>query len=560
MRLSRVLPVIAAGALVAATVTPASAATTGVGTTDGTLKVLGVDAGQLLQVDLLQDQGTAKTTDTPTATALLSALHVSSATLGVDQTIPLLQASSTDGEDSTSQPASDIPANQVVGGQLLPASLSALVGADGATSNIGAGLVNLDVLSGILGVDSTQLDLVANALSDQATGTRSVRIDQLSVLDLNALLAGLGIPLQDLPLDTVLGLIDGLGLLPQLGDAINALGLPVDLDLTNLSTDSIVGLVDQLVATPDAVTSLTSGGGTAVCDAVGPVLGGLLGSDPGTLCTDLSGTVDQITSQLPDVQATVDGLVGQVLDTVLGALDGATLLSLDGLDVSMVTTATDAIETSAADVTATLGGLQVGSLDLGALDLQGAAGQVAATVDQVQSTIGGILGQIDPALANLVTVHLLDQATSVTQDPDTSTIVSDASFTGLGIDIAPLDLSGLIASLGQQTSIGDQLTGLGIDPTSVLPVPAISGFNDVLAAASGGADVFALSDGMSAQVASLSQQSSYSPVAATATPTPAPTPAPNLPRTGSNDTMLVLLGFMAAAGALGLRKMLRAGR
>ena len=431
-----------------------------------------------------------------------------------------------------SKPATDIPANQVLGGQLLPASLSALVGADGATSNIGAGLVNLDVLSGVLGVDSTQLDLVANALSDQATGTRSVSIDQLSVLDLSTLLAGLGIPLQDLPLDTVLGLVDGLGLLPQLGQAINALGLPVDLDLTNLSTDSIVGLVDQLAATPDAVTSLTGGGGSVVCDAVSPVLGGLLGSDPGTLCTDVPATIDQITAQLPDVQSTIDALIGQTLDTVLGVLDGATLLSLDGLDVSMVTTATDSLDTSAADVTATLGGLQIGALDLGALDLQGAVAQVAATVSQVQDTIGGILGQIDPALANLVTVHLLDQATSVTQDADTGTIVSDASFTGLGIDLAPLDLSGLIASLGQQTSIGDQLTGLGIDPTSALPVPAISGFNDVLSAASGGADVFALADGMSVQVASLSQQSSYSPVAAPVSPTPAPAPTPNLPRTG----------------------------
>ncbi len=557
MRLSRVLPVIAAGALVAATMTPASAATTGVGATDGALTVLGIDAGQLLQVDLLQDQGAAKTTEPATASALLSALHVASATLGVDQTVPLLQASSTDGEDTASKPTTDIPANQVVGGQLLPASLSALVGADGATSNIGAGLVNLDVLSGVLGVDSTQLDLVANALVDQATGTRSISIDQLSVLDLSTLLAGLGIPLQDLPLDTVLGLVDGLGLLPQLGDAINALGLPVDLDLTNLSTDSILGLVDQLAAAPDAVTSLTGGGGTAVCDAVSPVLGGLLGSDPGTLCTDLPGTIDQITTQLPDVQSTIDGLIGQTLDTVLGVLDGATLLSLDGLDVSMVTTATDSLDTSVADVTATLGGLQVGALELGALDLQGAAAQVAATVSQVQGTIGGILGQIDPALANLVTVHLLDQATSVAQDADTGTIVSDASFTGLGIDLAPLDLSGLIASLGQQTSIGDQLAGVGIDPTSVLPVPAIAGFNDVLSAASGGA-VFALADGMSVQVASLTQQSSYSPVAATATPTPAP--APNLPRTGSNDTALVLLGFVAAAGALGLRRILRAGR
>ena len=100
MRLSRVLPAIAAGALVAATMTPASAATPGVGATNGTLTVLGIDAGQLLQVDLLQDQGAAHTTDPATASALLSALHVASATLGVDQTVPLLQASSTDGEDT----------------------------------------------------------------------------------------------------------------------------------------------------------------------------------------------------------------------------------------------------------------------------------------------------------------------------------------------------------------------------------------------------------------------------------------------------------------------------
>ncbi len=560
MRLSRFLPVIAAGALVAATVAPASAATPGVGSTDGSLTVLGIDAGGLLNLDVLSDEGIAKTVDAASASALLDALHVTSPTLGLDQSVPLLQASSTDGEDSASNPATDVPDNQVVGGQLLPASLRALVGADGATSTIGAGLADLDVLSGVLGIDSTTLALDARSVTDQAGGTRTVSIDQISVLDLSSLLAGLGIPVTDLPLDSVLGIIDGLGLLPQLGAALNQLGLPVDLDLTTLSTDSVLGLVDQLEALPDAVTTLTGGGSgaSAVCDVVGPVLGGLLGSDATTVCTDIPATVDQITAQLPDVQGTVDGLLGQTLDTILGALDGATLLSLDGLDVSMVTTATDSIETSVADVTATLGDLTVGAVDLGALDLQGAASQVSGVVQTVQSTLGGILGQIDPALADLITVHLLEQASSVTEDA--GTITSDASFDGLGIDIAAIDLGAILGRLGQQTSIGDQLLGVGVDPTTVLPVPAIAGLNDALTAAGGGGDVFALADGASVRLASLSQTSSFSPQSVATPQTPGTPSSPTLPRTGSNDTVLVLVAAVFAVGALGLRRMLRAGR
>lgn len=547
MRLSRhLLPVLAAGALVTATVTPATAATPGVGSTTGTLTVLAVDAGDLVKVGLLTDRGDA-TTDpavgTPSAAAALSALRVASTTLGIDEELPLLQVSSTGDEQRASQELTAIPANLVLGGQLLPVDLRALVGPNGAASTVGAGVADLDVLSGVLGLTSTGLSLGANSLTESADGSRSLSVDGLTVLDLGALLAGLGIPLEDLPLDTILGLVDGLGLLPQLATAIEALDLPVPLGA--VTPESVAALVDQIAAVPATVTSLQGG---AVCDATSPVvdtIGGLVGQPAGTVCETLAPTLDTITTTL-DVQAVVDGLLGKTLDTILGILDGQTLVSLDGLDVGVTTKATDSLDTSVADVTATLGGLRVGALELGALDLMGTVEQVTAVVGQVQSTLGGVLGQIDPSLTDLVTIRLLEEATSVGQTD--AGILSTATFTGLGVDLAPVDLTALVGSLAAQTSIGDQLTALGVPLDAPLP---ISTLNDQLSAAAG-SPVSVLASGASVSVASLSQQSAFVLGGATATPTPAS--SPQLPTTGSNDTVWLLAAVLAVACAFGVRR------
>lgn len=243
---------------------------------------------------------------------MTSPIQVTSPTLGLDRQLPLLEVRSTGAEQSSAQGVTPIE-NPVVGGTLLPVDLRALVGTGGAVSSIEAGVADIDVLGGILGLTSTELGLASNAMTTQASGDRSLSIDGLTVLDLEALLAGLGIPLTDLPLETVLGLIDELGLLPQLGTALDDLGLPVDLD--SLSTESVGALIDDLGEVPALVTTLSGDTGATTCDTTDPVLGavgGLIGQDTTALCDDVTATVAEITAVVPDLDALLgDGIQGE---------------------------------------------------------------------------------------------------------------------------------------------------------------------------------------------------------------------------------------------------------
>lgn len=567
MRLSRFLPVLATASLLVTSVSPAGAAEPGVGSTAGTLTVLGLDVGDVLDLELLSDFGTANIDPDegePSAAAALSALKLASGLLGIDEEVPLLEAETTGEEQTASQDNTTLPANQLLGGQLLPASLRTLVDDTGALSSIGAGVADLTILEGLLGVSSTELGFDGNALTTQSDGTRTMTLDGLSALDLEALLAGLGVPLTDLPLDTILGLIEGLGLLPLLDSAIQQLGLPVDVSTEELLADpaaAITGLVEDLEALPELLATVDDTSLTETCESTDPLtdpllgtVGDVLGEDLTEVCSDVTGAVEDLAA-IADLEALVDQLLGDLLETILGVLDGAALLSLDVFDVQLLTTATDSLETSVADVTATLGGLSVGALDLGNVDLLGPAEQVSALVDQVEGTLSGVLGQVDPLLGDLVSVAVLDEVTSVTEDA--GVITSLASFTGLEISLAPVDVDALLASLTGQTSIGDQLTGLGLPLPDASP---ILGLNELLSAAAPGTDlVTALSSGATMQIASVSQASTYEVLSASTPAAPA-APQPTLPRTGSNDAAWLVFAGLAALGALGLRRVVRIER
>lgn len=246
-----------------------------------------------------------------------------------------------------------------------------------------------------------------------------------------------------------------------------------------------------------------------------------------------------------------------MLDTLLDALDDQALVSIEGLHVGIVTKATDSVATSVSEVTAKLGGLTVGALDLGIgdIDLLATAGQVTGAVKTVQDTLNGVLGGIDPALVDLVKITLMEKASSVTQKD--GKVIADASFTGLGIDLAKVDLAALLGVL-EGPSVVDEILG----NLTVNAFAKVLG-SDVAAGGDQIGQVLALSDGLSVQVASLAQQSSFAPLASTATPViaaPAPVPAtPALPQTGSNDAGWLLVAAVAAVGALGIRRFVRSG-
>lgn len=617
MRLSRLVPVLATGALLVASTSPVHAQSDpveGVGTTTGELTLLGLDAGDLLTLDLLTDAGSANVDEASgprRAAAQIAALAVESAATGVSQVLPLLQVESTGEPAQDSQGVTPIQ-NPILSGAIAPLELSALVDEGGATSLLSAGLADLDVLSGVLSLAGSSVDLGSTALAGDAAGSRGVAVDALTVLDLEALLELLGIPLADLSLDTLLGLLDGLGLLGQLEAVLGPLGVDIDgLSLAQVTTvldttlDTALDTVDDLLVGVDALegvlTDLTSGIAQPVCDLTQPVLdllGGLLGGDTGSstsICsgvvTDVQGTISTVTAQLGTLTDQLEALLDQVLavlDAPLDLLSGQALLSLDGLDVSVLTKATDDVATSSADVTGNLGALQVGELPaLGALDLTAPTDQLNGLLAQAETLIGDVLAPIGGGvLSDLVSIRPMQEATSV-EPTDAGGVVSTASFTGLDVQVLP-EIGEVLALLeglvGDPTSITGIIAGLPLDAAGVssqaleLPVsgaPAAVELNGLLATVTGGLPLLAvLEDGLGLQVATLSQRSTFTPVAASApiapgtpgtpgapdapaSPAGPAAPSPTLPRTGSDDTLLLALAGAAVLAALGGRQLVR---
>ena len=501
MRLSRFLPALVVGAVFTATVAPASAATPGVGTTTGTLSVLEIDLGELLELDILQDFAGANTdTDASeaAAAAALNALSVVAPALGVDEQVGLLNVKST-GDEQTAN-SGDVPvANPVVGGALLPAALSALLDADGAVAGITAGVADLDVLGGLAGLENTQLGIGANSLTEEANGSRRLLIDNLAVLDLGDLLAGLGIPLEALSLETVLGLLDGLGLTAVVGELLDGLGVPIDLE--NLSVDGILASISGLGELLDP--------GTVIDDlcTISPL-------PLGDLCTTVGEPLDDLLAALPAIDT--------VLDSITGLLGETALLELNALDVGMVTKATDSLDTSLAEVTASLGGISVAGVELPEVDVLDVLETLNATVENLLTTITSDLGLplVGDAIAalDLVDIGLLEQSTDVAEADEA--IVSQATFTGLRLDVAGLGADILDPILGGLAQVGDPVGGLPLDQIPLAPIAGLVGDGE-------GSPISALSEGLSLRVASLGQNSTFTEVLSnTATPAAPAAPIP----------------------------------
>ena len=82
------------------------------------------------------------------------------------------------------------------------------------------------------------------------------------------------------------------------------------------------------------------------------------------------------------------------------------------------------------------------------------------------------------------------------------------------------------------------------------PMPTTGIFNDDA--------LFALTEGLSVSVASISQAATFSPGTAALSPSAPATPVtPALPSTGSNDALILLLGGVLVAGAFAIRRVSR---
>jgi len=587
MRTRHLFGAAAIGALLMAAV-PATAQTApeGIGTASGTSSVLTAEIGAdgaILAVRAIGDDGQSSIdpkVGTPEAFASIHPLSLSSGLVpALNVELPPIEVRSTGAEEKVNAEAVELD-TIASSGTLTPPSLSAVVDEAGARSGLSASLADLGLIAGLLSVDEIGATLGTSAAKGAAEATRGVTLDNLTVLDLGALLEGLGLPLDELPLDDVLGLLTSLGL--PVGD-LPAADVQGAITTLNGAIDTAQGLITQ-VTTQGLGTVCSTGGAVGDLNDVVDVVDTLpvpslpaLGLSRAAQLPDLApivcdatttveGLVAQLNATIDAVQDRLAGLLSGLLDT----LAGAPLLAVEGVDAGITTKAVDTVEGSVATAEATIGAITVGSLDLGGIDVLATVDQVNGLIDEVTGAVGDVLGGINPGLSDLVSVSLLERNTAVTEAD--GYIQAVASLTALTAEITPpANLADIVSGLLAGTSVGDLITGAGGT------VPALEGAMGQLGGALGGAAAAAgtsraaqvpnvlgaLAGGPSTvQVATLGQVSNFTTNPAAPAPgvtpgAPAPSGAPvpggTLPRTGNETVPAVLVASLLAAAALGIR-------
>jgi hypothetical protein len=518
-------------------VSPAHAATPGVGTSAATSSLLNIALGtngSLLNLKVLADDSRSTIDPSVAAPSAYSRLNALSLTSGVlpaplnNVSVPVVESKTPGGAGSVSGPGLNlgsiggvsVPA-AILSGVLTPAALNSAVDAESAHAGLTSSLGNISLVGGLIkaaGLDST---LGTTAAKSAATGDRDIKVGSINVLDLGALLNGLGIPLSALPLDTVSSILDTLG--------VPLVALP-----TSLTLDDFVA---ELNTTLDGVQAQIDGAAATIDDALAPVTAGILGG----LGLPIPAVGDAVTVA-QGVVTQVRALLSTVLDQAIKALDNLSLLKVNGIEVGTVTKAADTVAGSTADIVAKIGGISVGGLNLPGLDLSSTLAQVNSVVTSVNTTLSGVLGSISPDLANLVKVSLFDKDSATGVTNTAGYVKSLAGVTALAASITPpLNLtqivSGLLGSAGT-AGIGSILTGAG----GSLPVvdTVMTTLNGLL-----GPAVSALSGGASIKLASVTSGASFTtPVAAT---------GGSLPRTGGNEQM-ALVGMALVIAALATRR------
>jgi LPXTG-motif cell wall-anchored protein len=524
------LTLVAAGAGLA----PAGAQTSGVGTSLAGTTVLSVDlgGGSILALDVLADEARSTVDGAvadPSAYSRLQLLALSSeiapAINALDDNIPVVESRTPGGSPSVETVALDlaVPPEAVAGtgalasGTITPARLTSSLTDGTALSSLVAEIAAVNVGGGLLNVDAVGSELSTAAGPAGASATRQVSIEAVTVLDLGAVLQGLGIDLAALPVDTVLALVDELGLpisvsdtLPagsSLADYVN--GLRNTIDLINSETD-LTDTVDALII--------------EINDLLAPT-----GIEAPSAGDTLQETLDAL-----------EPLLVATVEEVAAVLDGAPLLALDGVTVAVQTAAADTLAATTASVTGAIGGVRIGSLALDGVDLLGAAQAVSDLVAAIDAQIGTVLGLVDPDLADLVSISVLDQETSVATSDGYNR--ARAGITGVTATITPpSNLAEIVATV---TSSTEPLSSL-IDTAGLSDA-----MNELEAVLNVG--VAALSQPSTVRAVEVLSASDFRP--GTAAPG-GPTPVNELPRTGTSWPLALGAAVLATAALL-IRRLL----
>jgi hypothetical protein len=532
--------------------------TTGVGTTTASTSILELKLGDgsLLDVRLGGEDSQStidkKTGPTSAFTRLVPLSVTSKAVSALNTALPALEARAPGGASNV--PAVSVPlSTPASSGSLDVAALTASVTDAGAKSGLNSALNNLALAGGLVAVPNLTSTLGTDALTTAANGVRGVKADSITVLDLGALLDGLGLSLADLPVSVLNQLFGALGL-PVPGLPPGSTDLLGAVNTITGAITQVKGIIDSGVLPTDPTGTVTG-----IVDQVNGVIGTITsgGSLLGVRTTqaiDIPSTITSVTQLVPildQLNLDLSGLLGGALS----ALDAAPLLQVKGLNVGLATTAKDTVANSLATITAQVGQVVVGAKSLGGVDLGAAASQVTGLVNTVTGTLSSVLGTIDPGLANLVSVKMFEQTKNVAQDGDYSK--ATAALSALTATITPpAELGAIVSKVQGLTGVTDLVSSLGLPALPTLPgVAGVSQLESVLG------NVQALAQGATLRVASLSSTSEFAPAAVAATPStpgaPVATSTGELPRTGGDGAAYAVFGVLFLAAALALVRWLR---
>ena len=521
-------------ATAAVTTGTASAASSGNGSSQASTSLVTLDLGQngpLLNLVVVGDTGLANTdpkVGTSSASSSLSPVTVSSSVSQLnDISLPKVSVSSTGAPQTKSVPSTSL-GTPLSSGTIAPLSLAAAVdAAQGATSGLTSKVSNLSVLGGVLTVPSIDSNMGAAAKPLDSDGLRGVQVPSIQVLNLAAVLQGLGITSPNMTV-------------AQVGNTLSAIAATVPYGSGTLNGQELIatveGVTDTLTsAVPDGIAGLP--GGTPVPGVLPPELLAILnGLFPGGAIPPGVTNVTGLTTALTDLRT-------NLLTDALDAIIDAPLLSVTNLTAGLATKAADTVENSSASIAAGVGSVKIGNLPaLPGVDLASTAAQVTTLVNTAQGQLNDVLNAA--GLGDLISVKVLDQSKNVASDK--GYVSSQARLTGLKVTIASLTAGGTSQAV---TDTMGQLLGAGNVPALS---PAMAAVNSALG---GGTPINALGQGTSVEVLSVSSTSAFAVTTpGTSTNPAAPTPSNGtLAVTGGSTQLLGLVGLFLLAGVVGLR-------
>lgn len=521
---------------------PASAQVAGVGTSSTSTQLLTAQLGEggaLLDLSLLSDEARS-TIDaavaSPEAFTRLTALDVAASLIPsspINLTAGVYEAKSSgpsqvDITGSTlAVPLTDpIDLAPVLSATIDPGKLTASLTDGVAAASMDTSVSGVSAVGGLVSVDLLESLQAASSAGTGSTANRSATVKDVAVLDLGALLQYLGLPLEQLTVDQLVDLVDSLGLSDLLGLPTGSETLDAAVTTINATIDDLQEIIDDTLLTTDPLV-----------ETIDSTVDGLLGTDaPTTELVDM--TDDELQGLIDDLQVLLEDLIAEGLL----ALDDVALLRLAGVDVGVTTKAVDTVEGSVAQVTGKIGSVFIGGIELPGIDLVAAAADVNALVTKINTELGAILSLVDPDLANLVKVSVLDKATSVTQANGYTTATAGISAATATVT-PPADIAAIVQAIIDET---DDVAALLGDSLPVLDqlMDALQATLNVTSSA--------LAAPAQVKIASVLSASNFRVAAAPTTPVGSPT----LPRTGGSD--LVLLAGLLGVLALGIRRFLHA--